>query len=89
MSNEGKHGGVDGFSSLVTHSLLYKEGIHRKATRISFATLLSLVTHSLLYKEGIHRKATRISFATLLLKDLRIHHQRIFVKFRIMKTAHN
>jgi hypothetical protein len=63
VSNEGKHGGVDGFSSLVTHSLLYKE--------------------------GIHRKATRISFATLLLKDLRIHHQRIFVKFRIMKTAHN
>jgi hypothetical protein len=32
-------GGVDGFSRLVTHSLLYNKGIHRKATRIPFATL--------------------------------------------------
>jgi len=31
--------GVDGFPRLVTHYLLYNEGIHRKATRIPFATL--------------------------------------------------
>ena len=36
---EGQHGGVDGLSRLVTHSLLYNEGIHRKAFRIPFATL--------------------------------------------------
>ena len=48
-----------------------------------------LVTHSLLYNEGIHRNASRIPFATLPLKDLRIHHQRIFVNIRIMETAHN
>ena len=48
-----------------------------------------LVTHSLLYNEGIHRNASRIPFATLPLKDLRIHHQRIFVNVRIMETAHN
>ena len=58
-----QHGGVDGFSRLVTHSFLYNE--------------------------GIHRKATQIPFATLPLKDLRIHHQRIFVNVRIMGTAHN
>gem|GEM_PF-2051739 len=59
----GQHGGVDGLSRLVTHYLLYNE--------------------------GIHRNASRIPFATLPLKDLRIHHQRIFVNVRIMGTAHN
>jgi hypothetical protein len=63
ISSVRQHGGVDGLSRLVTHSLLYNE--------------------------GIHRNASRIPFATLLLKDLRIHHQRIFVNVRIMGTAHN
>ena len=39
MSNEGQPGGMDGLSRLVTHSLLYNEGIYRKTTRISFASL--------------------------------------------------
>ena len=51
--------------------------------------LSRLVTHALLYNEDIHRKASRIPFATLPLKDLRIHHQHIFVNARIMGTAHN